>query len=81
MNVWRLIAHHEHPEREADYYRRKEMFAIGWSGTGDLSQHSFRNARELTSLVAARTRSASAVVSMGGVHSGISIAEYKMVIW
>lgn len=84
MNVWRLIAHHEYPRQEADYYLREKMFAIGWSGTEDLRQHSFQNAKELTSLVAAtHPFSVSSCVNGGRslwhLHSGVQNGDLVIV--
>ncbi len=53
MKIWRLITHHELGEEVARWSRREGAIAIGFGGTGDLSQRHFRNASELTQIIAA----------------------------
>ncbi len=51
MNIWRLIAHHEHPAQMAEWSRRQGVIAIGWGGTNDLSKQRFSSEAELKRLV------------------------------
>jgi predicted Mrr-cat superfamily restriction endonuclease len=37
MTVWRLIAHHDDPERAVRWTRREGRIATGWACTGDLA--------------------------------------------
>jgi len=54
MNVWRLIAHHEHPTEVAEWSRREGVIAIGWGWMGDLRQQVFYTEAELKQIVAER---------------------------
>ena len=51
MNIWRLIAHHEHPAEMAEWSRRQGVIAIGWGGVGDLRNQPFGSEAELKRLV------------------------------
>ena len=36
MRVWRLIAHHKHPDTAINWFRTSSRVAIGWGRIGDL---------------------------------------------
>lgn len=69
MNVWRLIAHHDHPASEAEYYRRESLIAVGWGGTSDLNQCSFRDMEELKKLITIGHPQSSPSNCANGAHS------------
>lgn len=85
MNVWRLIAHHDYPASEAEYYRRESLIAVGWGGTGNLNQRSFQDVRDLTKIVdAAHPISSSTNCVHGGrslwhLYKGVQIGDLVIV--
>ncbi|MDI1231199.1 MAG: HNH endonuclease [Methylobacter sp.] len=53
MNIWRLIAHHDHEEADEaiDEMKRSNRIAIGWSKIGNLSKLNISNQSEISSLI------------------------------
>lgn len=47
VNVWRLVAHHQDPERAIQWSRRHERIAIGWDDIGDIEQQGYQSAAEI----------------------------------
>lgn len=69
MNIWRLITHHEQGEEVAKWSGREGAIAIGFGGTGDLNKQHFRNASELTQIIAAHHPHASVSNYVNGGRS------------
>ncbi len=53
MAVWRLIAHHAHPDAQIQAFLDLGWIAIGWSGVGDLRQIRPASGAAITPLVQA----------------------------
>ncbi|HIF9061458.1 TPA: HNH endonuclease [Photobacterium damselae] len=51
MNIWRLIAHHEHALESIKLMKKQNCVAIGWSDTGDLTKVLPNDQSEITSLI------------------------------
>ena len=49
MQVWRLVAHHEEPEKALEKMKEVGRIAIGWSSIGDLSDLAPQNFSDISS--------------------------------
>ena len=52
MNIWRIMAHHQHPAKMAEWSRHNGVIATGWGGAGDLRDKHFGSERELSRQIA-----------------------------
>lgn len=53
MTIWRLIAHHENAALAVEEMKLRNRIAIGWSGTGDLTDSNVSGASDITALILA----------------------------
>ena len=51
MNVWRLIAHHNEPEKAILWSQRRSQIAIGWGIIGDLRQSAPQDGTEIAAMI------------------------------
>ncbi|MFG0604856.1 HNH endonuclease [Vibrio mimicus] len=64
MNIWRLIAHHEHALESIELMKALGCIAIGWSDIGDLSSINPNEQAEITNLIHA------SYPDLGNAHLG-----------
>ncbi len=76
MKVWRLMAHHEFPERAAQWSQREGVLAIGWGETGDLNKQRFSTQDDLVQIVKrSHSNSSNGGRSLWRLHQEIGIGD------
>ncbi|MGV8940310.1 MAG: HNH endonuclease [Lysobacter sp.] len=51
MNIWRLIAHHENPNRAIEEMKQRSHIAIGWTDIGDLRNANIQGQSSIVALI------------------------------